>query len=290
MTSSVTENHQKLLTNISNLQKLEENLINNLDTLTRKADYDVSEQTALIDQINNLSDSRISLFETLNQSYDGIQNNVSNSRTDLVDQLTLVKVVEDQLSKAKETLDTIQNRNDTKMRMVEVNTYYGERYEAHTELMKMLIMVCIPLLILFILKKKSLLPELISNYAIGITIAVGAFFIIRALWDISNRNNMNFGEYDWKYEDPSSYAPSIWEYNKKNFINFENPLKNLVGNLGICVGSDCCSPGLTYDEVKKQCKAPLATEKKTSCSTVNGKLSCTEAFGIGAQLAGSPYN
>lgn len=279
---NLSENHQKLLTQISNLQTLEEKLITQLDTLTSTTGYDPSKQTELIAQINNLSETRIALFETLNQSYDGIQNNVSNSRVDLVDQLTLVKVVEDQLSKAKTSLDSIQNRNDTKMRMVEVNTYYGQRYEAHTDLMKLLIMICIPLLILFIMKKKGFLPELLSNYTIGITISVGAFFIIRKLWDISNRSNMNFDEYDWKYEDPSSYSPSIWEYNKKHLINLENPLKNLVGNLGICVGSDCCAPGLTYDEAKMQCIAP--STKKTSCSTINGKITCSEG------LAGAPYN
>jgi hypothetical protein len=249
------DNHAEIIANIEKLQSLEEALIRALDKDTSQTGY-VGNQDELITQINNLSDSRIALFKALDQTYNGVQQNVSNSRVDLVDQLTLVKVVEDQLNKAKNSYDQLQNRNDTKMRMVEINTYYGQRYEAHTDLMKMLIMICIPLLILFILKKKGFLPEMISNYAIGITIAFGAFFVMRAVWDISTRSNMNFSEYDWRYEDPTSYSPSIWEYNKTHFFNLENPLKNLIGNLGICVGSDCCSTGLIYDDNKMQCVKP----------------------------------
>ena len=241
-----------ILENIASLQALEEAAIANLTSLMN-ANSSSAVINPIIDQINKLSASRISLFQSLSNTASVLQTGISNSRSDLVSQTTLLNVVEDQLNSAKAALTGLQNKNDTKMRMVQINTYYGQRYEAQSELMKLVIMVCIPVLILFILKKKSLIPEMIANYAIGITIAVSAIFVIRKVWNISMRSNMNYDEIDWKFEDPSDYAPSIWEYNKANLFNFDNPIKTLVGNLGLCVGADCCANGLYFDTDKQKC-------------------------------------
>ena len=228
-------------------------MIDRLNVISSQSTTNPSEITSIITQINNISDGRNALFKTLSDRANILQTGASNSREDLVAQMTLINVVEDQLNQAKTKLSSLQGKNDTKMRLVQINTYYGQRYEAQSELMKLVILVCIPILILFILKKKGMLPETIGKYAIGITIAVGAIFVIRKAWDISMRNNMNFDEYDWKYEDPSDHTPSIWEYNKKNLFNFDNPIKTVIGNLGLCVGADCCANGLYFDEDKQKC-------------------------------------
>jgi len=193
------------------------------------------------------------MFNSLSSQASTLQSGVSNSRIDLVSQLTLLNVVEDQLTQATNAINQLQSKNDTKRRMVEVNTYYGQRYEAQSNLMKIIIMICAPLLILFILKKKSLIPPMISNYAIGITIAVGAIFVIRSMWDMFTRSNMNYDEYNWSYEDPTLQSPTKWEYNKAHLLNLDNPLKTLLSNLGLCVGSNCCANGMFFDEVKQQC-------------------------------------
>ena len=258
------------LEDISKLQTSEQELIAQLTT-AMNANADSTVTAPIISQINNLSDARIKMFMSLSEKADILQTGVSNSRVDLVGQMTLLNVVEQQLNNTKLTLAGLQNKNDTKMRMVQINTYYGQRYEAQSDLMKLIIMVCIPILILVILKKKGLLPEMISNYAIGITIAVSAFFVIRKVWNITMRSNMNFDEIDWKIEDPSDYAPSIWEYNKANFFNFDNPIKALMANLGFCMGADCCSDGLYFDEDKQKC----TSREKFETLKLGGKLGGT---------------
>lgn len=260
-----------LITTISNSQQSERNLIAQLNTLSSQPGFNVNNSgvPALIDSINNLSSSRVAMLKSLNSQANIMQVGVNNSRADLVGQITLLNVVQDQLDKANQIIANIRYKNDTKSRMVEVNTYYGKRYEAQSRLMKMLILICVPLLIFFILKKKGILPPMISNYVIGITIAVGALFLIRAMWDITTRSNMNYDEFDWEYEDPSTYSPTIMEYNKKH-LNLDSPLKNLIGNLGLCVGSSCCDNGMTYDK---------ATQK---CTNIKGKTA--EGFVCGSKL------
>lgn len=252
---SVTE----ILSSIEASQQIEKNLLLKLNQLTSTSTPVMDGTGGITDtitQIRNTSAARIVLFKTISDKSDVLQAGVANSRTDLVSQMTLLGVVEDQLNQAKTQINTLQNHNDTQMRLVEVNTYYGKRYEAQSKLMKMIILICVPLLILFILKKKGLIPELISNYAIGITIAVGAIFIIREVWNIFTRSNMNFDEFDWKYEDPTNQVPSIWQYNKEHMFDFDNPIKALVGNLGLCVADECCSPGQFYNKDKRKCMIP----------------------------------
>jgi len=247
-----------ILTNIQNLQDTEKDLISQLDLLTSTPGYDSAAATSLVAKINNIADARMSMFNTISANATVIQSGVADSRVELVSQLTLYQVVEDQLNKAKAQLDSVNTRNDTKLRLVEINTYYGQRYEAQSNLMKKIILVCLPVLIIFIFKKKGFIPEMIANYLLGIIIAVGAILIIRNVWDIYTRSNMDFNAYDWNYEvsDPSTQAPSVMEYNKKNLFNFDNMFGNLMTNLGICVGSQCCAPGLVFDKTKQQCVSP----------------------------------
>ena len=258
MGGTVQENNDivilDILTKIQNSQDAENSILAQLEELTSQSNYVMDDKVlAMTSTISSLSETRIALFRSISQQADILTSGVANSKTDLVNQLTLLGVVEDQLNKAKDSMNKLQNSNDTKLRLVEINTYYGKRYAAQSNLMKMIILICIPLLILFILRKKGLLPELISKYAIGITIAVGAIFVVRAAWDISTRSNMNFDEYEWNYEDPSSHTPTKWQYNKEHLFNLDNPIKALMNNLGLCVGSNCCANGMYFDKSKQQC-------------------------------------
>ena len=278
-TSGDENNIDEILANIEKLQTTEQQLISQLDTYTSEGGFTSTdpEILKLLGQINNIAASRISMFNIISNNATILQTGVSQTRTDLVNQMTLLNVVEDQLNQARQKIDNLYSKNDTKMRMVQINTYYGQRYEAHSEIMKKIIIICIPLLILFILKKKGLIPETISNYLIGLVIAVGAFLLIHNMWDIFTRSNMNFNEYDWKYENPAAQAPSIWEYNKKNFFNFDNLFDNLMDNLGLCIGDKCCSDGLTFDTKKQQCIIPPTRTTPTAAARAAAAAATTPA-------------
>ena len=273
--AGVSGNISDIVANIQNLQTVEQSLIDQLDSYTSKSGGFVETDPIIVyivTKINAIADSRIVMFKTISANANILQTGVSQSRIDLVSQLTLLQVVEDQLNAAKEKIQRLNNRNDTQMRLVEINTYYGQRYESQSNLMKKIIMVCIPILILFILKKKGFIPETIANYVIGIVIAVSAIYIITSIWDIFTRSNMDFNTYDWEFEQPSGQTPSIWEYNKKNLFNFKDLTKNLMDNLGVCVGEDCCAPGLKYDSNKMKCIVPPKTQ---SFTTMNNQLQGT---------------
>jgi len=268
-------NISNMLENIENLQATETDLINKLDAYTSATGYVSSDPKliGMVNNINNIADSRIALFQSISANADVLQTGVSQSRIDLVAQMTLLQAVEDQLNQAKAKIQQLQATNDTKMRMVQINTYYGQRYEAQSSLMKKIILICIPILVIFILKKKSIIPETISNYLIGITTAIGGFIIIYNVWDIYTRSNMDFTTYEWKYQSPDSQVPTIWQYNKENMFNFDGIFKKLMADLGLCVGDTCCAPGLVYDPKQIQCVVP---PKPTS--TANSEAAAKQGF------------
>jgi len=265
-----------ILDKITKLQTIEQNLIAQLDEYIRNSVAGTSGTdatiVALTDKINTIADARISMFKSISANANVMHTGISQSRVDLVNQMTLLQVVEDQLNQAKTKIQTISNRNDTQMRLVEINTYYGNRYEAQSKLMKKIILVCLPLLILFILKKKGILPSTLGNYIIGSVIAVGGAFLMYSIWDIFTRSNMDFNTYDWAYEQPDEQSPTIWQYNKANLFNFDNLFKNLIQNLGLCVGDSCCSPGTVYDSTSFQCIPANASNTVMSREAAQAKL------------------
>jgi hypothetical protein len=230
-----------------------------------------AEQEKIIQKINELSEMRIALFKNMTQMYGNMQNNVSNSRTDLVDQMTVVGVVEEELNNSKANLNKLTNAKNNKVRMVEINTYYSKRYSAHAGVMKLLILICLPLLILAILKKKKLVPGNVATGISSVIIIIGAFLFIRRVWDLSRRDNMNYDEYQWFF-DPSAQAPTVYQYDmaqlgklggkaKAEVGAMQGEAQNVATSLGLgCVGEACCSPGMTFDKDSEKCVESVSKE------------------------------
>lgn len=248
-TSKQAETRQgAMLQNISQLQKTETDLYTQLENAS--AVNDIDKQESIINKINEMSTLRMSMFKELDSMYQGLQGRVSQSRNDLVDQLTVTGVMEKELNNAKVTLNALRKDKDNKMRMVEINTYYASKYKAQSNLMKLIVMICIPLLILSILIKKQVIPYQLGGTITLIILLIGLVLVAKRLYDILRRNNMNYDEIEWIW-DPDALDPTVYEYDKDALSKLEADIDvNL--NIG-CIGSECCSAGTTYDTSKQQC-------------------------------------
>jgi hypothetical protein len=244
---------EQTLTTIAQLQNVEKNLYLQLETSTSVAG-NTGNYEDLIEKINDVAATRTALFNSLANIYERAQENVSNSRISLVDQITMANMVEQELNATKQQMNDLDSVRINKLRMVDINMYYGKKYNAKTGVMKLTILFCIPILVVAILKKMSLLPETLSMYLIGIILAFAIYFLSRRIWDIYVRSNMNFDEYNFMKE-PDYLHPTIMEYNRANFPKIGNVFKNIIGAVGIdCFGSDCCAMGMTYDTESRQCR------------------------------------
>ena len=229
----------RILKSIERLQGVEKGLY-------RELEYNSNNADSIINQINEVSQVRISLFKSLNYTYKALQKNVNTSKSELVELMTVVSIVEDELNNAKIQLNEVYGIKTNKMRMVEINTYYKKRYDAQSNLMKSIIFICILLCVLATLYKKSLLPEMVSKVLISIVIVFGVFSIIWGVLDIYWRDNMNFDAYAYNYYP-----------NNNNDIDYGIKVPEVIPI--DCIGNACCTDGMMYDDNIRKCIRPSRT-------------------------------
>lgn len=240
--SSNTSNSSNNLQVITDLQNLEKQLITNLETISASSNPDKQEQQRIIDQINNLSATRVNLFNSLSSLFSISQDEVASSRKEVMDKIIVAKVMENQLSNMKSIMNEVEEIKNNKLRMVEINTYHGKKYQAHADLMKLIIKICIVLFILIIINKRQLLPSSIINPLMLLVVGLGLFFIIRQVWDLSIRDNMNYDRYNY---------PAMDKDEIKNRASYDH--NKVFTGFGALDSWSICGEGTEFNYDKNQC-------------------------------------
>jgi hypothetical protein len=262
---NVQENTTQILNDIQSLQTIEQELFSSLEENTGLT---TQQQKQMVEKINNISKMRINLYETLNGVNSFFQNALANSKGTLTEQTIAIEIVEKELNESKRRLRVLEEEKNNKIRLVEINNYYGQKYAEHSDLMKIVILMLIPILILAILFNKGLIPEKIYYILIAIISLIGGVYIWRTMFSIILRDPMNYQEYDW-YFDPNS-APT------STSIDTSDPWASNK-TYGTCVGDACCSDGLVYDTALNQCVTPSdeSTTETTTETFVNNVFTKT---------------
>lgn len=238
-----TKNIEKILNDIQSLQDTEQKLFNSLESNTLLT---TKQQKKIVDQINKISEMRLNLYKTLggvNQFYQNILYNAKNVSNQ---QKQVIRVVENQLNESKKKLNYLKKEQNNKIRLIQINDYYGQKYSEHASLMKYIIYMLLPIIILCFLYNFGLLPSSLFYILIVIISVVGSIYIITKLVSIWNRDNMNYQAYNWTFNKKG--APST---TNKSFSG--NPWLSSNFNLGTCIGNACCSPGTLYDTTVNKC-------------------------------------
>jgi hypothetical protein len=239
---NIQQNNEQILNDIQSLQQMEQQLFNNLEA---NPNMKHDQQQKIVEKMNELSNMRINLYQTLSGVNNYFENAVNTSVSSLKQQAIAIGIVETELNKAKKRLEILEEEKNNKIRLVEINTYYGDKYAEHSHLMKIIIFTLIPIIILGFLNNKGFLPNMIYNILLIIIAFIGAYFFWKRFASIITRDNMNYQEYDWYFNPKTaptgaSTKTDPWETN----FNLD---------LGTCIGNACCSKGLTYDNNLNQC-------------------------------------
>jgi hypothetical protein len=238
---NIVQNNEQILNDIQSLQKMEQQLFNNLETNTNLIP---EKQKKIVEKMNQLSNMRINLYKTLNGTNQYFQNALSSSIGTLQEQTIAIGIVENELNRSKKRLEILEEEKNNKIRLVEINDYYSDKYAEHSQLMKIIIFTLVPIIILDILNNKGILPNSLYYFFIIIISIIGVFYFWRRFSSIIMRDNMNYQEYNW-YFDPKKIVTSSTVVAKDPWLSVKTP--------GICVGQDCCSTGQTYDNTLNQC-------------------------------------
>jgi hypothetical protein len=246
--SEMNQSTDTTISNIKNLQEMERNLyagIENAASLSNPPSLEEQEQ--VINRINDLSNMRSTLFNNLTNLYSTNQYRVAETRNDLVDELTTIKVIEGELNNSKSQLNALNKQKNNKLRMVEINTYFGKRYEAQTSIIKVIIITCIPILLITLLNKKNILTDNIANILIAVIIVVFIIIMWFKIGDLVFRDNMDFDRIKFPF-NPDDV--DIDSNGTGNIINLPDPT-----NLEIeCIGEACCTdPSMVFDISSNAC-------------------------------------
>jgi hypothetical protein len=247
---NVEGNIEQILNDIESLQQLEQPLLNSLET---NPNLTPEEQQKIIEKMNQISNMRINLYETTGNVNTFFQNALTSSVGSLKEQVIAISIVENELNQAKKRLELLESERNNKIRLVEINNYYGDKYAEHSQIMKIVIFTLIPVIILVVLNNKGFLPSAVYSGLLIIISAIGSYFFWIRLASIISRDNMNYQEYNW-YFDPNA-APGISSSSSSSSDPWAN---NSI--TGTCVGQTCCSQGQIWDVSLNQC---------TGSSTVN---------------------
>ena len=284
MTDNLQGRNDQIINQIKSLQTTEMKLYDSLESRSLNSD----QQKQIIDRINQISQMRINLYASLKDMYSYYQQDVSDSRNSMNNQMVSVDVIENELNDSKRRLNLLEAQKNNKIRLVEINTFYGKQYDAHKQIMQIVVIICIPVLIITVLANKGLLPTKISSLLTGIIIIIGLFIIGAKIIDLSNRDNMNFDEYNWYFNKDEAPTTSTEEdTNTSGSDPWEMPTAT-------CTGAECCYDNQTYDEIQNKCiptaqyNANQATSEATTTTTTSSTdTSETEAFTVLSKYASS---
>ena len=273
MTDNLQERNEQILNNIKSLQTTEMDLYNSLENNSLNAD----QKQQVINKINEISQMRINLYANLKDTYSYYQKDVSSSRNILNDQMVSIDVIENELNDSKRRLNLLESNKIDKLRLVEINTYYGKQYDAHKEIMQIVVIICIPVLILTILASKEIIPSRLNVLLSGIIIIIGAFIIGAKVIDLSNRDNMNYDEYNWYFDKSEAPTSTSDSSSSSSSDPWATPTVT-------CVGAECCYDNSTYDSVQNICvptavyNANQALSTSTTETTTETTDTTSEAF------------
>jgi len=249
--------NDQILNDIQSLQKFEQQLFNNLESSTNLS---VEEQQKIIEKINQISNMRINLYKTLSNVNNFFENSLTSSIGTLKEQSVAIGIVESELNRSKKRLEILEAEKNNKIRLIEINNYYGDKYTEHSQLMKIVIFTLIIIIIISFIYNKGFIPIMVYKFLIFIISIIGGVNFMYRYFSIISRDNMNYQEYNWKF-DPNNEMSST-----TTTVTTSDPWASL-NTYGTCIGESCCSPGQTYDSTLNLCVLPTATSTATSAAT-----------------------
>lgn len=288
--SLLREKHQETVNNIKELQEIEKYMFQNLQQLSGEGSNNTQQQ--IIDKINELSNMRIGLFNELKNDYSGSQGELDSSRRQLADQVTMVGVMEDELTRLKRNIKTLENEKNNKIRMVEVGNYESDRYLSHISIMRIIAYSSIIILITSVLLQNGLISSGISTIIILGTVLITMIMLLYKVYDMYSRNSFDYNKYDFTY-DPSQYKKgyeSVIEHDKKFFnklggefrSGFNEAKENIEKTMsGLTIKAETAASGIASGVKSTLSNADESDKDKSKNSKVEDTLSKgTENFAL----------
>lgn len=231
------DNLENTINKIDELRETErtlyQSLINNAEKITagEQAIYTTAEIEVITTQINSLSEARVTLYNTLSELNEAVNENDAIMKESIEQQTETLELLENELNKSKQQLNDIQDNKLNHLKMIEITTYYSKQYDAQKKIMQIMAGFGIALLISVYLQ---------SSLATFIIIIVGIIWIGYRVILMYMRTNTNYDEYN--FMDP-----------EKNSSTLSSSFSSTLSAPLSCIGAGCCSTGTKWSSTSYKC-------------------------------------
>jgi len=256
--SDINNSNGEIMSSITELDNLSTQITSDASKLSPSGSTGTSQ--TVLDVRNDLTDKRLQTISSIRNKLDTQMGKINNFYNN---GLNSMKTIQEQQKKASDIItsqkeinekrvDSIKIEQNNKMRLVEINSYYGKKYKAQSEIMKIIILISVISLILWIVDSKQLLPipSFVFTILISLSVTIGAIVIFYKCYYLILRNNVDYDQID--FDIPLDKLPPIdTDPNRK--------LRGPTGDIGSssssdgCQNDECCPPGFAYNNELNFC-------------------------------------
>ena len=242
--AAIQAKNTQTLTDIQDLQTIETELFTALEAGMNNNSLSSLQKQSILDKIGQISTMRSQLYNNMNGTQSFIQKNATFASTTLGEQLDAIKIVEEELTESKKRYKLIQEDKHNKLRQVEINTYYGDKYSNHSNILKTVIFICILIIIISLLANYGIISQYFYYCLFIIIMTFGIIYIGWLISDAMSRDNMNYREYSWGNYPPTSPPP----------VDTGDSVVDPWSTIGLtCIGQNCCDTDFTYVPTSNKC-------------------------------------
>ena len=169
------------------------------------ADFDTKQKN--INDLNNLYKGKFDVYASMDSNLRYMQDQYVNSKQSNKLTESNLEVVENELKQIKSKNDSIAQDKTNKVRQLQINSFYQQKYNAQIGVLKTISIISIIVIIVSLMKRKGFVPDTIYGIILGVILLIGIFAVSYQLFDIFIRDKSKFEEYDhsiYASSNPSS--------------------------------------------------------------------------------------
>lgn len=210
--------HDNTIKNIKDLQELEKYMFQNLQELNKSSAGSVNEANIIKKRIQELSSMRVALFNQLKTMYKDQQVQTASSRSNLADQMTMTKVIDNELINAENQLEALEKEYKNKKRLVELSEYEYDRYSSHKNILKIMVYGALGVLIIVYLMSFPWFPASVGMLSISIIVAIVLIVTFRRMLTNFVRTKLNWNKFLFDKKVPERVTPEKKQFAWSNLF------------------------------------------------------------------------
>ena len=270
--SNFLENSQESLQEIAEISTIIQDLYKQLEQSLSNPNVTTAESDNIIKNIETLSNVKKILVENYVRTNRNAQQSTIAEEIAYNETQQAMRAIQLEIETSKNKIAMLDQEKYNRLRLIEINNYYGLQYKNSRRIIIFVICVSILFLITIILKNKGIISQKVFYYINIVVFVVAIIIFIGLLRNAYMRNNMNFDEYDF----PFNYGAVVSDYPISTSSSSTSTSSSSNNYFGLqCVGSSCCGPNQYFDTSSNTCMngtSPTSGSGSSTDSSSNGIL------------------